>query len=504
MSMPPINDDLARAHEIFRKNHDAGRQRLLETLSDDVSRSPTIRRRSMRSVIRVLASRPLLCHWPSKLAVAAALFVALTVGFYASWHSLGQTAYALDDLPNRLLEVKSIYMTGWMFQPTGMSDFPNPWTIRRIGIGKSDKLDGTLGQDNAIRPKYPIKLFVERPDCYWHTWYSFSGPDAIHKDVRVQSGYTASKGTKTLSVSTSDKTADDITAVETSVAAIQTELSTEMFFQILLPQQWLSGHLHDFVKTGTETVNNVPCDVYEHPVGNRKKRLWLDPQTGLPVKIASYDIDKAGQEFLIQLIDHVEVNIPASATGLSFDPPEGYQVKKTPQPKNANLLQAIRNASAESSSRSNDKKTVDREAVDMGLWNSFNIDDKAVLFCWYCETKSDSKTAGTTVLPEFLLAGTHPCDHKEIASVDLDGHHWTWSLVWPKKSGERIENDGFSVVHHSKQSGSLSLESFPLRLREDRLKAILEEVQRLTKTSVPGSYKPFTLDMLRTQLGVVK
>ena len=415
----------------------------------------------MRSVLRVLASRPVFGHWRSKLTAAAALFVAVTIGLYALWHGPEQAAYALDDLPGRLLEIKSIYLTGWDFQPD---------------LGEE--------QTNGAPAKYPIKIFAERPDCYWHTWYGFSGPDATHKDVRVQSGYRAGKGTRQLLVSNNDKM-----AVEATVAAVQNELSTEMLLQMELPQQWLSGRPHDFAKTGTETVNNVLCDVYEHSFDEpkMKNRLWLDPKTGLPVKIALYNIAQSGQETLSVLFDHVEVNISANATGLSFDPPKGYRVVKSPQTQTANLsLDPIGSGS--------------NNNVSLGVWHCFNIDDKAVLLCWYCEPASGSKTAAAAILPEFLLAGTLPCDHKEIASLDLDGHHWNWSLVWPKQAGERIGNYELSVIHRPKQGGSLTMGSCPLRLPEDRLKAILEEIQRIANKSAPGSSMPFSLDALRTQL----
>ena len=321
----------------------------------------------MRNVIDVFASRPLSGHWKSKLAVAAVLFVALAMGFYALWHGPGQAAYALDDLPNRLLEIKSIYMTGWMFQPDWMSS-----------------------QDKGPAAKYPVKIFAQRPDCFWHTRYGFSGPDATHKNVRVQSGYAAGRGRELISVSY-----DNRTAVKMTVDALRNELLTEMFLQSELPQQWLSGHLRDFVKTGTETVNNVLCDVYEHSFdkAGSKKRLWLDPNNGLPVKTASFDVNKAGRETLTQLFDHVEVNVSASATGLSFDLPQGYQVTTSPQSTIARCLQPVCSGS--------------NGDVAMGEWHYFNVDDKAVLLAWYCEAKSGSKAAAA-IRPEFLLAGSRP------------------------------------------------------------------------------------------------
>jgi outer membrane lipoprotein-sorting protein len=468
MSPPPKKDDWARAHEIFKQNHEAGRERLLGMLSDEVFPKTTVRRRSMRSVIRVLAARPFLSHWKSKLTVAATLLAALTISLFALRHGAEQTAYGLEDLPKRLLEIKSIYLTGWIFEPT---------------FDPAEK-----GKENESPKKYPIKIFAERPDCYWHTSYGFSGPDMNHKDVRVTSRTVAGEGNKMLFVSHDEKT-----AMEVPVAELRNELMTETLLQSQIPQQWLSGHLSEYVKTDVETVNNVPCDVYERSMDaiRRKSRLWLDSKTGLPAQIASYDIDKNGQERLAQIIDHVEVNIPASVTGLSFDPPEGYQVTKIPQPtaqqpKTMLTLDAL-------SSAGQDKDGV---STSMGSWYVFNLDDKAVLCCWYCDRKPESKD-NAKITPEFMLGAAHPCEHKEIASADVEEHHWNWSLVFPKQVGDRIGDDFFKIAYRVPNGGSMNLEDVPLRLPEDRLQAILAEVQQTSKTTMPNTSEPFTLDTLR-------
>jgi len=460
MNIPPVDDDLTRAHGVFKRNHGAGRQRLLETLSDDMPHFSAIRRRSMRGVFRVFASRPLFADRKNRLAAAALLLVMLATGFYTWCHGPERTAYAMDDLPRRLLEINSIYLTGWMFEPHSMA--------------------GHKGMPN----KYPLKLFAERPDCYWHTWRGFSGPDATRKNVRVRSGYVAGKGTRRLRVSIDDKT-----AVETTVARTENELSTEMLIQIEIPEQLFRGDVRDFVKTGTETIDDVPCDVYERSfLGEHKskERLWLDPHSGLPAKVAFYDIDAAGRQTLVLVIDHVEINIPASAAGLSFDPPQGYRVAKGPKSEIANLLRPVGSAS--------------NGDVFLGVWHGFNIDDKAVLLCWCCELRGHAKSGNAAIRPEFLLAGSRPCEQKEIAFADANGRRWHWSLAWPKQSGERIGNDYVAVVYRPKRGGSLNVEDFPLRLKESRLRAILAEVQRTTNTSVPGSSAPFSLDTLRAQL----
>ena len=422
----------------------------------------------MRSVLSLLVSRPIHARLRSKLAAAAALLVVISLGVY-SLYRCSQPAYAMEDLPSRLLEIKSIYMTGWLFSP-----------------------DFTSQQDNELPRKYPVTIFAERPNRFWHTAYGFSGPDKIHKDVRVSSGVVAGNGRERLSLLTEEKK-----AFVSSVPMIENELRTEMLIQTEIPFQLLRGNLGDFTKKGSETVNDIRCDIYEYSLDKAVNRLWLDPKTGLPVRIEFCEFNEKGKEISRQIIDHIQVNVPAISTGLSFDPPEDYQVTRTQASQESNPLVAI-------SSGSNDD-------VTLGVWHCFNIDDKAALLCWFCEGKPNSKNNGAQKDLVFYLEGLHmalgkesaknrPCEHIDIASANSDGRLWNWSLVFPKKTGERVGNDMLTVAHFSEKGGSLSLTDIPLRLREERLRSILEEVQRLTKTTVPDSSKPFTLEMLRARL----
>ena len=230
MSNPSTDCDLTRAHELFKENHEAGRKRLLEILSQDASHLRT-GRHPAKSVFRVLTAPPWSDGWKRKMAVAAVLFLFVSIGFYAFFHGMEHAAYALDDLPDRLLTIKSICVKGWTFHPDFMSE--------------QNKKGSTM-------KKYPLVIFAERPDCYWQNWYRFTRPDGTHKDVLASSHYAACKGSRRLDVSNYDKK-----IVETTVPAVQSELATEKLLQVELPQQWLNGNLRDFVKTGTETVNGV-------------------------------------------------------------------------------------------------------------------------------------------------------------------------------------------------------------------------------------------------------
>ena len=449
------NDELARAHEVFRQNHEAGRRRLLETLAAECPATVNTRKFSMRRVlgeITSLRSAGSPASVIGKLALAAVVLAALTLGLYSQ---LGdRRAYALEDMPGRLLEVRSIYMSGWLFGP----DF--------------------VAGPNEPRPKYPLTVFAERPNCYWHNTYSFSGPDKNHKEARVSSAYAAGSGRERLYVNSQEKV-----TIVSNVPPLVNELATENLFQTYIPGELLQGDIGEFAKTGSETVNNTRCDVYERSHGTSKSRLWLDPKTGLPVKLGLYAVDETGKESPDMIIDHVEVNVSASAKGLSFAPPEGYETKRGKAAENPSLIGCGSGSSG---------------SLRLARSHGLNIDGKAVLVCWSYYSVSEDEEAREEQV-EFVLAQNPVCDHVEMATIEVDEKPWKWSLVFPKKEGDHIGDDTLSLILHSPKGGTLILVGTPLRLPADRLPSVVEELQRISKTVPPGS-KPFSLDMLRTRL----
>jgi hypothetical protein len=138
--------------------------------------------------------------------------------------------------------------------------------------------------------------------------------------------------------------------------------------------------------------------------------------------------------------------------------------------------------------------------VSLSVWHCLNIDDKALLTALSCESPAVAKGGIAKAHLEFTLDETRSCQYKEIASAEADGHRWTWLLVWPKQAGQPVGNDELLVSYRSKRGGGLHLGSDVIRLREDRFNAMLKEIQRLSKTHVPGSAEPFSLDTLRAQL----
>ncbi len=188
--------------------------------------------------------------------MAATVLAALSLGFYF-WHGAGRV-YALEDLPARLLEVKSIYANGWRYE-----------------------------HGDAKRA---ITVFAERPGRYWYTHYGVFGPDATHAEPRRSSGYVAGDGGEELHVFSSDRR-----AYVDPIPPIENELKTEHILQHEIPGDLLSGKSEDFAKTGSEIVGDAQCDVYERSLGLLKTRLWLNPKTGLPEKIAYYSVRQVRQ-----------------------------------------------------------------------------------------------------------------------------------------------------------------------------------------------------------------
>jgi hypothetical protein len=464
MNIPPTDDDLARAHAAFRRNHEAGRARLLERLSDEDSTTVTKGSFSMKVIFREITSdwslrRP--GRTIGKAVLAAALLVAVAMGFHA-WFGERQ-AYALDDLPQRLMELRSIYMTGWQSYP------------RLLAGGATEP-----------GPKLPITMFAERPNCYWATDNRFS-VDKDHPEGRVSPGYRAGSGREQLAVSSEQKL-----ATVSDVPPLWNELQTEMSFQSFFSEM-LSGGVEDFAKTRSEVVNDIPCDVYERAgsAGPMRFRVWLNPKTGLPVKIGRYEVDKSDTETPFLIIDHVEVNVSAGNKGLSFAPPEGYEVKHDRLEASPELI-----VYSEASSRS--PKGSLRLATSFAL----NIDDKAALICWSGDLGSDEKKAADALkfsLGKANLGKAGPgegreCDHVEVSTATVGGHDWNWSLVFPKKKGERLGDDMLQIVFDTAKSGAM-----PLRCSAEGLAVMVEKVQLVSKT-VPEGDKPFTLATLRARL----
>ena len=105
---------------------------------------------------------------------------------------------------------------------------------------------------------------------------------------------------------------------------------------------------------------------------------------------------ETGQKTLMELFDRIEVNVSADTAGLSFEPPKDYKISRTPPTKTENPLQSAGYGT--------------NGDVLMNVWHCFNIDDKAILLCWFCEpckTKpSNSKPDDSIDRLEFFWTGS--------------------------------------------------------------------------------------------------
>jgi outer membrane lipoprotein-sorting protein len=436
MNRADMDDALRRAHDVFRRNHDAGRQQLLERLSD----SPLPMAAHRLPVPRLVKG---------VLVAAATLLVGVTLGL-GLWLSPNR-AYAMGDLPARLQEIRSLHLTGWIYAP-----------------------DET---------KHPFTFFAERPNRYWLLTYGFSG-GGDGQATRVVSGFMAGKGRERMVGFDTDKK-----AFVSEVPAVVSELQTETLLQTWIMQQYFQGSLEGFAKIASEAIRGTPCDVYERTRDAQKTRVWLDPKTGLPVKIALSTVDRSGQERPEVMIDQVATNVTAEAAGISFAGPKGFEVVRTPRAQAMNpLLEPVFAGSM--------------DETTLAQWYCFNIDDRAALLCWSHRSPPNGKDAAPSI--ELVLDGVGPCNDLEVATVDVEGQTWQWSLVVPKKTGQPLGSGGIELIARARKGGQLSLSAQPLRFPEDRLKEVLKEVQRLTLPAEIAVGEPLSLDKLRARLGGVR
>lgn len=427
------DDEVRRAHELFRRNHAEARQALLQQL-DQPEPPPALRRGGTwsRGAARLLAA-------------AAALLVAVTLGSQL-WLS-PQRAYALADMPQRLQELRSIYLSGWIFAPDG--------------------------------EKHPMTFFAERPGSYWHTAYGFSG-GGDGRPTKVTSRYSARHGQELLVVSHDEKSA---TVLE--VSPLVAELDNELMFELSVFNAGLQGRLNEYAKVRTEKLGDLVCDVYEHSSPPGLSRVWLNPQTGLPVQIAAYLRESSGKETPLLLYDHIETNVTAAAKGLSFAPPEGYQVKRAAIPADANPLLMPTSSGGAGSDQ-------------LATWYALRITDQVALLCWSHQVGGAKKESEVRI----TLANGEPCEHVEVASADVQGQPWRWSLVMPKKADQKLGNEELqlTLVGSGPKGGQVGLGAFPIRFPDERLRTLILEVQKATGSKTPSG-EPFTLEGLREKVG---
>ncbi|TWU25513.1 hypothetical protein [Bythopirellula polymerisocia] len=433
------NDNMLRSYyDTFDARHDMCRRELLNLLS-----------------CTPIAAHPNnASHLPkwltySRLAVAALLLVAIGLLL-----SLGggtpQTVYGMEHLAERLMTIRSLYLKGWIYQ-----------TI--TSENGDEKLE-----------KFPTELYARRPNCLGYRSYGFSIPGG-GKPSTVTSAYMASNGKETIVVSDDKREA---TIANVAGDAFYTELMVESFIQSSIASNFLQGPPEYYRKIRSVDFQGVLCDVYEFDQEEvpfafaGRHRVWLNRLTGIPMKSETNTVDESGVEKL-STRDVIQVDVEPPVSLFSFQAPQDYKLIKLDANKAEDLdMQGIKlSPYGEGGS----------DTTWLGSWHSLNVEERAVLACWYQYDTKEGEKVFFARQPTFEFCQgnrSRSCREHTISTNKVNDTHWRWSLILPDDN-EPVGEYMLSIKVADEKTRT-SQELKPLRFPRERLQEIIFEAQRRT------------------------
>jgi outer membrane lipoprotein-sorting protein len=394
---------------------------------------------------------------PAHLAITATAAVAILL--------IARPASAVDGLRERLNDVRSIHVKGWVYQQIG-TEFG----------------DATLA--------FPTEIFHERPLRSYHTSYGFSFARDRKLD-EVTKRLVVSDGEQSMTLDDDEKT-----ATFTPVDKLLSELRIESSIQRRFLQQIREPASAGFKHVGEEIINDVNCTVYEHldapgrPLRSRT-RIWIDAKTDLPAKAAGYTIERDGAEYIHWEWSEIIINADPPPEMFSFTVPEGYE---RIEGKQRDAFDAVVGMSGGGGMSANGKSASHLSGANI------NIDDKAVLYCWSVKTTDKDGTKWFDGQPEFSLddGDRRPCDEITLRTDKLGERQARWSLIVPR-DGRPLNGATMSSIYRLGKNTS-AMENRPLVLKPKRLPELIEELQRRTMPPDSNADDIWTLDELRAKI----
>jgi hypothetical protein len=435
MTIPQDQDeDLRSAYQAYSADHDRHREALMARIADEtltLKSNPPAPRTINR--LRFVAS------------LAAAVLVAIGVSMLII--SPQPRAYGMEGLAERLIEVRSLYMSGVQFYEVVDQDGKQVWK------------------------SYPLEYYFERPNRSRINSFGLSYPGEHVPTVVRQWIVWTDNGIR------GQKNIENGQITLTKSDPRLSELATEQQIQTMSFLALLTKDTHAFTKTGSEEKDGIQLDIYERTLASEfdnshdKTQVWLNRSTGLPANLRMVSITEQGQQQETLRIDKIELNTH-DAKDLF---PATTNVVVQPA---ADGLQAI---------QSNGE-----ELNYLGTWYALQLTDHRVLACWANnqaeETRADSapKFIGTigddqTVIPT-----------KTIHAFESGNHHWRWSLL---QIPDTLNTASMDIRLQQQIDGTTtSFHIRPLRFPKERIETVLKNVQELTMqaTDLPA----LTLDQV--------
>ncbi len=454
---PELDDLLRSGYADLLQNRPEQRQAVLDALADT--------RRTPQPL-----PRPARIRW-QRWAIVAACLITLLAAW--SWRSTSPEGFAfgIEDVPQRLAEVRSFRLRGWQWIP---------W----------DK-----GKKKQPPIRVPMEFIVERPGKFRYTGTGISSHQGQKPTIRQS--LTLCDGKHQWTVDGDNNKLE----VARRVSRLDALLKTELIAQIAVNLAVLGPRDAHYRRIGREEQNGRSCDLYEgrspEAGGTTVSRVWIDPKDGLPVRVVRGQLEADGTLSPAIELTEVAINVPLPDDLFRFDGSGHPQAAGTPalheetEPPVLDLAPTV--------DGSNDD-------VRCSVWQTLRISDKAALIIW----RRSVPTAKTEEAPDWLSGislfasdpfTSNPFGANSRGERELRHHwvyqsnapdHWNWSLVVPA-DGKPLGDA--EIVLRMRAPRSLSTFGLtPLRFQENDLRELLHAAQ---SAMLPGNSPEVSLRYLQ-------
>jgi outer membrane lipoprotein-sorting protein len=387
-------------------------------------------------------------------ALAAACLIALFAAW--SWRTTGpgNVAYGIDDVPQRLAEMQSLSVRGWMW-------IPYPTGTKKPPI------------------RVPMELVIKRPGKFRRivTGISFAeGRFKINQTVVLCDGQNLW-----------NLDAENKPRFSRPVNALDALLKTEMIGQNAIELAVLGPPDASYRKVGKETHNGRPCDLYEgrFQEGGAAKvaRVWIDPKSGMPIRAVRGELEADGTLLPRTELTDIAVNVPLADDLFRFNGPEDAGKQNAHQATSEPLALEMSPTGA----GSNGEETLE-------TWFALRIADNAALVVW----RRSAPAAQADAPPDWLSGvtmdipdprGDRNLRHQWVYQSNSPDR-WNWSLVVPA-DGKPLGRGEINLTLRAPRSRT-TLGLVALRFNEEDLRRLLRAAHHsMLPTSVAEVSLPY-------------
>ncbi len=409
-------------------------------------------------------------------AVVVVLLALITVSTLREFRT-PVALYGADDLPARLVLVDSFRMTGWQY-------VANP---------------GGVNLPSII---IPGELIVQRPGCYRHTFSVIS--DAGSNEQTIITGSQMCDGQYAAMLNDTSKE-----YLRHPVGQLDAMLKTEFFAQGYAMLMLLGPPDSSYERVGNEIVKGINCDLYvAHHGKSDAIRLWIDPQTGWPVRIVIEMLNAAGKWAPLIEFNEIEINGDLPDSLFTLTPPEGYvdQISKLiPGASSFPTTPAVEPPANQQLPELTMQSSGGGFCNDQGLefWQSFLLGPDTALVVWKRSVPKPADNGAIDWLSGIDLdyqsgKTSRPLKHRWARPPQ--GKQWLWSII-KTADGQPFGRGMIQLTFHS-EGCNLSNSIVPLLFPDGTLDRLIQAADK--SLPVPASGEPLTLQSLRAVASELK